>query len=120
MYNDKMRCNMENNYILNRALIFIALSFLLVACSTDANIQPTVAEVEEAIEDKEIEHNTIETDIHIVKTIDDQIIFFEKEFANRIPSLWGENINGVITKVNTRDKVVALTFDACGSNSDGY
>jgi peptidoglycan/xylan/chitin deacetylase (PgdA/CDA1 family) len=38
------------------------------------------------------------------------------------PVHWGETVPGVITKINTRNKVVALTFDACGGSvaSNGY
>ncbi|MFO7818661.1 MAG: polysaccharide deacetylase family protein [Halanaerobacter sp.] len=32
---------------------------------------------------------------------------------------WGEDVSGVITKINTDKKVIALTLDACGGN-DGY
>jgi peptidoglycan/xylan/chitin deacetylase (PgdA/CDA1 family) len=34
---------------------------------------------------------------------------------------WGENVTGVRTRLNTNDKVIALTFDACGGkNGNGY
>jgi peptidoglycan/xylan/chitin deacetylase (PgdA/CDA1 family) len=34
---------------------------------------------------------------------------------------WGENVSGVRTRLNTTDKVIALTFDACGGkNGNGY
>ncbi|CRK81965.1 polysaccharide deacetylase family protein [Neobacillus massiliamazoniensis] len=34
---------------------------------------------------------------------------------------WGENVTGVRTRLNTTDKVIALTFDACGGkNGNGY
>jgi peptidoglycan/xylan/chitin deacetylase (PgdA/CDA1 family) len=36
------------------------------------------------------------------------------KFSGRVPREWGEVIKGVKTKLNTDQKVLALTFDACG------
>jgi len=41
-------------------------------------------------------------------------------FADVSPNSWGENIDGVITKINTAEKVVALTFDACDGTPGSY
>ncbi|RNC68342.1 MAG: polysaccharide deacetylase [Desulfuromonadales bacterium] len=39
-------------------------------------------------------------------------------FAGRVPREWGETVTGVRTRIkNATDKVIALTFDACGSSS---
>jgi peptidoglycan/xylan/chitin deacetylase (PgdA/CDA1 family) len=35
-------------------------------------------------------------------------------FHGKIPQEWGERVRGVKTKLNTDQKVLALTFDACG------
>ena len=35
-------------------------------------------------------------------------------FSGRDPQEWGEVVNGVKTRMNTDEKVLALTFDACG------
>ncbi|MCB9492752.1 MAG: polysaccharide deacetylase family protein [Epsilonproteobacteria bacterium] len=42
------------------------------------------------------------------------------KFAGQTPHEWSENATGVKTRLNTQDKVVALTLDACGSNYDGF
>jgi peptidoglycan/xylan/chitin deacetylase (PgdA/CDA1 family) len=43
------------------------------------------------------------------------------KYEHRNPSQWGENVTGVKRKLNTKDKVVALTLDACGgTNGNGY
>ncbi|MDR5659210.1 polysaccharide deacetylase family protein [Serpentinicella sp. ANB-PHB4] len=34
------------------------------------------------------------------------------------PEVWGENIDDVITRIDTEEKVVALTFDACHGSYD--
>lgn len=43
------------------------------------------------------------------------------KYKNSVPSLWGEKIDGIITKISTKEKIIALTFDACGgSKGDRY
>lgn len=37
------------------------------------------------------------------------------EFSKKVPREWGERVPGVKTRLETRDKVIALTLDACGS-----
>jgi peptidoglycan/xylan/chitin deacetylase (PgdA/CDA1 family) len=36
------------------------------------------------------------------------------KFSGRVPREWGEVVQGVKTRLNTEQKVLALTFDACG------
>jgi peptidoglycan/xylan/chitin deacetylase (PgdA/CDA1 family) len=38
------------------------------------------------------------------------------KFSGRIPHEWGEVVKGVKTRLNTEQKVLALTFDACGGS----
>jgi peptidoglycan/xylan/chitin deacetylase (PgdA/CDA1 family) len=38
-----------------------------------------------------------------------------ERFSSKIPRQWGENVNGVRTRLATDEKVLALTLDACGS-----
>ncbi|MDD2732365.1 MAG: polysaccharide deacetylase family protein [Desulfuromonadaceae bacterium] len=37
-------------------------------------------------------------------------------YAGVSPTKWGENVPGVRTRLDTDDRVIALTLDACGSN----
>lgn len=39
------------------------------------------------------------------------------EFAHTKPGSWGEAVPGVINKLNTQEKYVAFTFDACGGKN---
>ncbi len=42
-------------------------------------------------------------------------------FTGRVPKEWGERVRGVKTRLNTDQKVLALTFDACGGpGGSGY
>lgn len=44
-----------------------------------------------------------------------------KEFADLKPGAWGEAVPGVIARINTQNKYIAFTFDACGGkNGIGY
>ena len=43
------------------------------------------------------------------------------KFSGRVPQEWGEHVKGVKTRLNTDQKVLALTFDACGGpKGSGY
>ena len=42
-----------------------------------------------------------------------------KKFSKLRPTQWGMTVKGVKTRLDTNDKVIALTFDACG-NSGGF
>lgn len=43
------------------------------------------------------------------------------EFSGKVPQEWGETIKGVKTRLNTDQRVIALTFDACGGQKgSGY
>jgi peptidoglycan/xylan/chitin deacetylase (PgdA/CDA1 family) len=42
-------------------------------------------------------------------------------FTGKVPQEWGERVRGVKTRLNTDQKVLALTFDACGGpKGSGY
>ncbi len=43
------------------------------------------------------------------------------KFSGQVPREWGEVVSGVKTRLNTNQKVLALTFDACGGpKGSGY
>ncbi len=47
-----------------------------------------------------------------LKNLKQQII---SRYNDRRPSQWGEKVTGVKTQLDTNDKVIAVTLDACGS-----
>ncbi len=49
-----------------------------------------------------------------LSTLQEQLV---QEFQNYVPHEWGEAVLGVHSRLKTRDKVIALTFDACGGSS---
>ncbi|GGD39984.1 polysaccharide deacetylase [Malaciobacter pacificus] len=45
----------------------------------------------------------------------------EMKYKNQTPKQWGENVTGVKSKLNTNEKSIVLTMDACGSKKGmGY
>jgi peptidoglycan/xylan/chitin deacetylase (PgdA/CDA1 family) len=42
------------------------------------------------------------------------------KYETAVPVQWGENLDGILIRLDTKEKVVALTFDACGSKNDGF
>ena len=45
--------------------------------------------------------------------------FYTNKYRDQVPREWGERVSGVITKINTNEKIIALTFDACGGGPRG-
>lgn len=44
-----------------------------------------------------------------------------QKYKDIAPALWGEDIDGIISKIPTDEKIIALTFDACGwGQGSGY
>jgi peptidoglycan/xylan/chitin deacetylase (PgdA/CDA1 family) len=44
-----------------------------------------------------------------------------RDFGGQVPRQWGEAVDGVLTRLDTDQKVMALTLDACGSpQGSGY
>lgn len=43
------------------------------------------------------------------------------KYQNEVPRYFGENVEGVVTRIETTKRIIALTFDACGGkNGLGY
>lgn len=41
----------------------------------------------------------------------------KNKYINSIPNQWGEKVDGVISRIDTKEKIIALTFDACGEGA---
>ena len=42
------------------------------------------------------------------------------KYSDCIPKKWSDTIDGIMTKLDTNEKVIALTLDACGSKNNSY
>lgn len=117
--------------------LIVLIMFILVAGGCTAEDNTRQPEISEELEDNENRASQIETDDEEMdseeteQVVDSQIveetIDFEElkasiveEFEAATPTVWGENVEGVVTQIDTRDKVVALTFDACDGTPDSY
>ena len=76
---------------------------------------------EEQIEDNE------ETDLPAGEPLlselsgEELVLHMENKYGHRTVRTFGENIEGVYTSIDTKEKIIALTFDACGGvNGCGY
>ena len=54
----------------------------------------------------------------VVQLLDNKKDIIVAKYKNVIPKEWSENIDGVIKILPTKDKVLALTLDLCGSKND--
>lgn len=54
----------------------------------------------------------LNTNIRQIKLMND----ISSKYKAVKPSQWGEKVTGVISRIDTQAKVLALTFDACGGN----
>ncbi|SFX22792.1 Peptidoglycan/xylan/chitin deacetylase, PgdA/CDA1 family [Thermoactinomyces sp. DSM 45891] len=88
-------------------------SMIMTACQSNQT-SPT--------EPSETTKTTAETSQKDKTTPDEkQIQAIRSQFQNATPAHWGEKMPGIISKLPTSEKVIALTFDACGGkHGDGY
>lgn len=95
-------------------LIFISFCFALCVGCGKQEVMEREGETttNESILEKPEENIVSEEDI-----IDE----IKSNYESKAPTQWGEKIDGVVGNINTDEKVVALTFDACGGkNGSGY
>lgn len=102
-------------YTINRLVFIFLLPLLMIACTATEVNEDEIIPATVISEDKALVPNE-----NSIMTIDEHIEYFQELYSNKIPLSWGENIHGVKSKIKTDDNVIALTFDACGGESDGY
>ena len=78
----------NKTYLKNRRFIFFVLFFLFTNLYSDSTNYNEYEELKKSINIK---------------------------YKNQIPKEWKENVTGVKTKLKTKEKVLAITMDACGS-----
>lgn len=77
-------------------------------------------ELDEESEDDRTEEVNEETAEEDAPDYDELKASIVDQFEHATPTDWGENVEGVVTEIDTEDKVVALTFDACDATLDSY
>ncbi|ARK28977.1 polysaccharide deacetylase family protein [Halalkalibacter krulwichiae] len=103
------------------SLLIVCLTLLITACQT-------IEVPEEPKVEEKHEHDQIEVDAGRENTFNEEISKEEGEneikleqYEGKDPDQWGENVTGVKTSIKTDERVIALTFDACGGPyGNGY
>ncbi|WP_332630870.1 polysaccharide deacetylase family protein [Halalkalibacter flavus] len=99
---------------------FQVLLLLAVIGLKACGIQSPKEESSEKIEKEKsiIEEKEVEKELAIEESMPEIDLSLYEE---REPLHWGENVEGVKTRIDTDEKVIALTFDACGGPyGNGY
>ena len=81
----------------------------MLACFCLSMILPALPLVSSAAEDGT---GRLQLDNHAYARLKDSIV---DRFGTAVPHQWGEAVTGVMTRLDTGEKVIALTMDACGS-----
>lgn len=102
--------NSKRGEIMRFKQLFLMLGFFLTStilqgCSEDAISTSTSL----------IEKETIVTPKEIPELQTNEELTYLAQF-NRQPVEWGENVSGVKTRIDTDEKQISLTFDACGGD----
>lgn len=104
--------------------ILIVVVFLLIrACAGDQIVFPVESlgfrenQGNRMIDDEQINYVASKNTEQDYQSVKRKIV---ELFGNAEPTDWGENIGGVITEIDTDEKVVALTFDACDGSPDSF
>lgn len=110
-----------------KTILITVIILLLTACTADVQ-ELSIGKLELKKNDQ---HRTLEYTVdHMIRFANDENKHIEnyntlkeeimKSFEGVPPNRWGEFFDDVITNINTEEKVVALTFDACDGSSDSF
>lgn len=112
-----------------KTILIAVLIMMLTGCTNEDvvlpvdNPQPSDKQNSRIIEDKKeknddpIEEKPAEPSVPDFDSLKEKTV---KIFKDSSPLSWGENINGVIREIDTDEKIIALTFDACDGASDSF
>ncbi|GAA0071402.1 polysaccharide deacetylase family protein [Clostridium sardiniense] len=87
--------------------IIISISVIGIGCTENKDVDIKVDNKEENVDNNVKEEKGDKEDVMTLKEI-------EEKYNGRAPKEWGEKVTGVLNHINTNNKVVFLTFDACG------
>jgi peptidoglycan/xylan/chitin deacetylase (PgdA/CDA1 family) len=86
------------------ALGIVILAGMMSGCSMFVDSSPIPTETKTPIKQETIPQTTqLPTETEVLQL-----------YQNSKPKEWGESVTGVVKRLPTEDKVIALTFDACG------
>lgn len=99
-------------------MFILMLIFGIVGCTSINNVDNTkiILEKNNTNENKENNDDRI---VVVEKSIDQLKQEMLDKYKKQVPEEWGDSVTGLIRRINTSDKVVAITLDACGGGSLG-
>ena len=105
-------------YLASAVILFI----LLCSCSNKSSIaviKNSISSKDQRVSDRqdttEISHEKSKSNEKTIE-IDFKDLIINK-YKDQKPLEWGEKVSGVKTRIDTKDKIIALTFDACGGRN---
>jgi len=109
----------------NLFICLLALTVMLSGCSTSAANPPTHKDGHTRLQNKQLAHSKSQASIVKAKptkpTLAQMSETIRAKYQNKQPKQWGERLPGIIQRLPTNEKVIALTFDACGGpTGNGY
>lgn len=118
-----MRCQVKKIF----SILAVGVLFLC-SCTIDQNgdgkpiiHKDDIPMVETNLSEPETNSNAPDVEKPIVETSSEDILpDFESiiiRYQNEVPKYFGEIVEGVVTRIDTTSKIVALTFDACGGKN---
>jgi len=102
------------------AFLLISLALFSLFQFTKKQNQNSVKKKSDTVSENKQEFPTVDSQVSqdSYQDLKDKI---SKQFQGVVSHEWSERATGVKTRLDTNDKVIALTFDACGgSGKDGY
>jgi peptidoglycan/xylan/chitin deacetylase (PgdA/CDA1 family) len=102
---------------LRKLVIFPTLCLLLSACSPSNN-SPNHLDIQHKENSAPRTRNISAAPPNTNISVKNKLV---NKYHGQASKEWGENVTGVFTSLNTKEKVIALTFDACGGvNGNAY
>ncbi len=92
---------------------FICLSMLMLSGCGSPKVLPPVKQ-SFAEYSGQFGGGSPEQDVTAIESIETIKQRMKAAYERQIPQQWGEYVTGVVTRLDTTKKIVALTFDACG------
>lgn len=90
-------------------ILFLLVTTVTTACTTDRNYLEANPALQVA---KKENHPAVKESATLIDTQRKERVI--EQFQAKKPQHWGAHVPGVINRLPTEEKVIALTFDACG------
>lgn len=112
---------------LKKIILTICISIFtvtLISCEQEVVDKTEALEIdkEEQFKEDEIDDSKEEEKVEEETILTKEEFKFEivEKYKDRVPEQWGEKVQGVTNAIDTNEKIIFLTFDACGGKSNGY